>query len=73
LRAADLSWLPVDAVDSLLSSAALRVESDDAPFDNLLSLGPAFSPLLGDIQPAFLSPHGLFILLRHWAYPPEPA
>jgi hypothetical protein len=71
LRADDLSGLSVDAVDGLLSGAAFRVESENALLDCLLKLSPAYSPLLGHIQPTFLSPDGLQALLDHFAHPPE--
>jgi hypothetical protein len=71
LSADDLSGLSMDAVDGLLSSAVVWVESEDALLDCLLELGPAYSPLLRHIQPAFLSPGGLRVLLDHLAHPPE--
>jgi hypothetical protein len=71
LRAGDLLGLSVDAVDGLLSSAAFRVESEDALLDCLLKLGAAYSPLLRHIQPAFLSADGLRVLLDHLPHPPE--
>jgi hypothetical protein len=67
VRADDLSGLSVDAVDSLLSSAAFCIESEDALLDCLLKLGPASSPHLRHIQPVFLSPDGLRALLDHLA------
>jgi hypothetical protein len=39
--------------------------------DCLLELGPAFSPLLRHIQPAFLSSDGLCTFFDHLAHPPE--
>jgi hypothetical protein len=58
-------------VDGLLSGEAFRVETEDALLDCLLKLGPAYSPLLRHIQPAFLSSDGLRALLDHLAHPPE--
>jgi hypothetical protein len=73
LRAHDLSGLSVDAVDGLLSGETFCVESEDALLDCLLKLGPAYSPLLRHIQPAFLSPGGHRALLDHLAHPTESA
>jgi hypothetical protein len=56
---ADLSLLSIDALDDLLSSDSLRVESDDALLTQLLQLGPSYSRLLEHVRFELLSWEGV--------------
>jgi hypothetical protein len=54
-----LSQLSFDALDDLLSSPSLQIESEDALLSFILNLGSSYSPLLRHIQLEFLSSAGI--------------
>jgi hypothetical protein len=68
LESADLS---VEALDSLLLSESVSVESEDALLRFILKLGPGYRDLLRHIEIGFLSEDGLSILEKNVGIPPE--
>jgi hypothetical protein len=68
LESADLS---VEALDSLLLSESVSVESEDALLQFILKLGPGYRDLLRHIQLRFLSEDGLSFFEEHFGIPPE--
>jgi hypothetical protein len=71
LESADVSILSFEALDSLLSSESISVESEDALLQFILKLGLDYRDLLSHIQIEFLSEDGLSLLDEHFGIPPE--
>jgi hypothetical protein len=71
LGSTDVSLLSVEALDSLLSSESVSVESEDALLRILLKLGSGYRDLLRHIEISFLSQDGLSLLDEHFWIPPE--
>jgi hypothetical protein len=71
LESADLSVLSVEALDNLLSSESISVESEDALLHFILKLGPGYRDLLRHIEIGFLSKDGLSLLEEDFEIPPE--
>jgi hypothetical protein len=71
LEFADVSVLSVEALDSLLLSEFVRVESEDSLLRFILKLDSGYRDLLRHIQIGFLSEDGLHILDEHFGMPPE--
>jgi hypothetical protein len=63
----DLSLLSIDALDDLLSSDSLRVESEDALVTRLLQLGSAYSFLLHHVRFGLLSLESVSALANRFA------
>jgi hypothetical protein len=71
LESVDVSILSIDALDSLLLSESVSVESEDSLLRIILKLGPDYRNLLRHIQIAFLNEDGLSLLEEHFEIPPE--
>jgi hypothetical protein len=71
MESSDLSILSFEALDSLLLSESISVESEDALLRFILKLGPFYQTLLRHIQIDFLSEDGLSLLDEHFGFPPE--
>jgi hypothetical protein len=71
LKSVDVSNLSVEALDSLLLSESISVESEDALLLFVLKLGPDYRDLLRHIQIRFLSVDGLSLLDEHFEIPSE--
>jgi hypothetical protein len=71
LNSADISILSFEALDDLLLSSSVRIESEDALLRLLLKLGSGYRFLLKHIQLDFLSADGLLLLAAHFEIPPE--
>jgi hypothetical protein len=68
---AGLSNLSFEALDTLLLSESVSMESEDALLRFILKLGPDSRDLLRHIQLVFLSEDGLSLLEEHFGIPPE--
>jgi hypothetical protein len=71
LGSADLLVLSVEALDSLLLSESVFVESEDALLQFILNCDPGYRDLLRHIQIGFLSDDGLSLLEEDFEIPPE--
>jgi hypothetical protein len=71
LESVDVSVLSVAALDSLLLSESILVESEEALLRFILKLGPDYRYLLRHIKIEFLSEDGLFLLDENLGIPPE--
>jgi hypothetical protein len=67
----NISILSVEALDDLLLSQTVPIESEDALLHFLIELGSGYRDLLRHIQIEFLSDDGLFLLAEHFAVPSE--
>jgi hypothetical protein len=66
-----ITELSVEALDSLLLSESVTIESEDSLLQFLLKLGPNYRDLLRHIQIEFLSENGFSILDSLLEIPPE--
>jgi hypothetical protein len=71
LESVDVLVLSFEALDSLLLSESVSVESEDALLRIILKLGPGYRNLLRHIQIVFLSEDGFSLLEEHFGIPPE--
>jgi hypothetical protein len=70
-ESSDVSVLSVEALDSLLLSESISIESEDALLEIILKLGPGYRDLLRHIQIVFLSDDGFSLLNENFEIPPE--
>jgi hypothetical protein len=71
LESVDISILSVEALDSLLLSEIISVESEDSLLQFILKLGSGYRDLLRHIQLEFLSEDSFGTLDEHLGIPPE--
>jgi hypothetical protein len=64
----DISLLTIDALEDLLSSDSLRIESEDALLRQLLELGSGYLSLVRHIRFEFLSSKGIEFFVAHFRY-----
>jgi hypothetical protein len=67
----DSQELSVEALDVLLSSESISVDSEDSLLDFVLNLDSVYLGLLRHIQIEFLSEYGLSLLEKHFGSLPE--
>jgi hypothetical protein len=71
LKSANLSNLSFEALDSLLLSDSISVESEDVLLEFILKLGSEYRDLLRHIEVEFLSEYGFSLLEEHFDIPSE--
>jgi hypothetical protein len=70
-ESADLSVLSFEALDDLLLSSSVMIESEDQLLRLILNFGSGYRFLLRHIQPGFLTTEGVSLLADHFEIPPE--